>query len=368
MGAVLDLPRGAVVLPGLDRDADEITWAAIGQDPGHAQHGLAHLLKTLGRARSDVREWPAFEACTARFPRRHLIQEALRPAETTEAWRRLPEERADLLSGGIDGLSMLACPGHHEEAEVIALMLRGALEDETRTAALVTPDRVLARRVKSALRRWDIEVDDSAGQPLAATGPMTFWLATAEMAASACAPVPLLAALKHPLAAGGMETPRFRRRVRTLECSVLRGPRPASGIEGLLDAVRSSYPEEEQQDALGWIGRLAPSVGYFSALLEGDAVSLIDLLSAHNAVAEALAATADEPGDRRLWAGEAGEDAANFLGELVEAARDFPPIKGQSYGPFLEALMVGRVHRPRYGTHPRLAILGRLKPVRSSWI
>ena len=361
MGAVLDLPRGAVVLPGLDRDADEITWAAIGQDPGHAQHGLAHLLKTLGRARSDVREWPTSEACTARFPRRHLLQEALRPAETTEAWRRLPEEHADLLSGGIDGLSMLACPGHHEEAEVIALMLRGALEDETRTAALVTPDRVLARRVKSALRRWDIEVDDSAGQPLAATGPMTFWLATAEMAASACAPVPLLAALKHPLAAGGMETPRFRRRVRTLERSVLRGPRPASGIEGLLNAVRSSYPEEEQQDALGWIGRLAPSVGYFSALLEGDAVSLTDLLSAHNAVAEALAATADEPGDRRLWAGEAGEDAANFLGALVEAARDFPPIKGQSYGPFLEALMVGRVHRPRYGTHPRLAILGPLE-------
>ena len=361
MGAVLDLPLGAVVLPGLDRDADEVTWAAIRQDPGHAQHGLAHLLKSLGRERSDVREWPTSGAGAARSPRRRLIQETLRPAETTEAWRRLPEEHAELLSGGIDGLSMLACPGHHEEAETIALMLREALEDETRTAALVTPDRVLARRVKSALRRWDIEVDDSAGQPLAATGPMTFWLATAEMAATACAPVPLLAALKHPLAAGGMEIPRFRRRVRTLERSVLRGPRPAPGTEGLLNAVRSSYPEDEQQDALDWIGRLAPSVTHFSELLDSKAVSLIDLLSAHNAVAETLAATGDESGDRRLWAGEAGEGAANFLGELVEAVRDFPPIEGRSYGAFLEALLVGRVHRPRYGTHPRLAILGPLE-------
>lgn len=362
MGAVLGLPRGAVVLPGLDRDADDATWTAIERDSGHAQHNLALLLQRLGRTRTDVGHWPVADVRQGGHgARARLIQEALRPAETTEAWRRLAERDAELLSSGTKGLSVLSCPTHHEEAETVALMLREALEDEDKTAALVTPDRVLARRVKAALRRWEIEVDDSAGQPLAATLPMTFWLATADMAAQACAPVALLAALKHPLAAGGMAQPRFRRRVRTLEREVLRGPRPAEGPSGLLDAVAETMDGEERAEAENWIARLAEPIEALSLLLGAREASLIDLLYTHNSLAEALAATDEESGDRRLWAGEAGEDAAGFLGELAESARDFPPIDGRDYLSLLEALLIGRVHRPRYGTHPRLAILGPLE-------
>ncbi|WP_420403708.1 double-strand break repair protein AddB [Nisaea sp.] len=361
MGAVLDLPRGSVVLPGLDREADAATWNAIEGDSGHAQHNLALLLRRLGKTREDVQHWPAAGARSTRAARARLIQEVLRPAETTEAWRRLAETDQDLLTLGTEGLSVLSCPSHHEEAETIALLLRAALEDQTRTAALVTPDRVLARRVKAALRRWEVEVDDSAGQPLAATLPMTFWLATADMAAEACAPVPLLAALKHPLAAGGMTQPRFRRRVRTLERTVLRGPRPAPGPDGLLAAAGVAFAGDELNDMRAWIERLAEPVEAFSALLRSDGISLIDLLSAHNALAETLAATDEECGDKRLWAGEAGEDAANFLAELAESARDFPAIEGRDYLSLLEALLAGRVHRPRYGAHPRLAILGPLE-------
>ena len=65
------------------------------------------------------------------------------------------------------------CANPHQEALVIALALREALDTPQRTAALVTPDRDLARRVAAELRRWDIEIDDSAGQPLADTPPAT---------------------------------------------------------------------------------------------------------------------------------------------------------------------------------------------------
>ena len=37
---------------------------------------------------------------------------------------------------------------------------------ENKTAALVTPDRALARRVAAALERWNIEADDSGGDRL----------------------------------------------------------------------------------------------------------------------------------------------------------------------------------------------------------
>ena len=50
------------------------------------------------------------------------------------------------------------------------------------------------------------------------------------MIAEQAAPVPLLAALKHPLAAGGQAPATFRRTVRAMETAILRGPRPAPGL------------------------------------------------------------------------------------------------------------------------------------------
>ena len=88
----------------------------------------------------------------------------------------------------------------------------------------------LARRVAAERARWGSEVDDSAGLPLAQTPPGAFLCLPAGMAAAGLAPVALLAALKHPLAAGGMKAGAFRDRGRTLEGELLRGPRPAPGF------------------------------------------------------------------------------------------------------------------------------------------
>src|SRR5262249_62288587 len=76
-------------------------------------------------------------------------------------------------------------------------------------AALVPPDRALARRVAAELRRWSIEIDDSAGLPLNRTPPGVFLRLVLDLAISQLAPVPLLAALKHPLAAGGLAPASF---------------------------------------------------------------------------------------------------------------------------------------------------------------
>ena len=73
------------------------------------------------------------------------IANALAPAEFTGKWTRLkPEERR--LTGV--AAAELATPA--EEAQAIALALRGALEAPEQTAALVTPDRGLARRRPNA--------------------------------------------------------------------------------------------------------------------------------------------------------------------------------------------------------------------------
>src|SRR5690606_1762541 len=193
-------------------------------DPAHPQHGLALLLERLKLDRAAVSDWlPARHGLAATPPSRaRVVAEALRPAATTESWREIrgtvDPERWRL---ALRGVSRIDCAGPQEEAGVIALRLRQALEVDGRRAALVTPDRDLARRVAGELRRWDIAIDDSAGRPLAGTAPGSFLRLVADLAATEAAPVPLLAALKHPLAAAGEEPAAFRAAVRRLELALL---------------------------------------------------------------------------------------------------------------------------------------------------
>ena len=65
------------------------------------------------------------------------------------------------LTSGLAGLQTLETPTAHDEAEAIALVLRETIETPGKTAALITPDRTLARRV-ARLKSYDLVIDDSA--------------------------------------------------------------------------------------------------------------------------------------------------------------------------------------------------------------
>jgi ATP-dependent helicase/nuclease subunit B len=356
--AIAALPHGAVVLPGLDGELDDAAWNEVAEAPSHPQHGLARLLEHLGLARKDVALWDGASAAPAPFAeaRLKLLSAALRPAA---APARRPGEglRAETVSRAFAGnVTHLECANPREEAAVIALALRDTLETPGMSAALVTPDRDLARRVATAMKRWEIEIDDSAGVPLAATPPAAFLRLVLDAAIERFAPVPLLAMAKHPLAACGLAAGDFRARVRALERDALRGPRPPSGIAGLKRVAKEHR---------SWLDDLAKRMSPLTDALARPASSAENLLRAHVAAAEALAADAaahaDGGGAARLWAGEAGEAAARFLDELLPALRDIAPIKPADYPELLEALLAGAVVRPRFGTHPRLAILGPLE-------
>ncbi len=359
IAVVARLPRGQVVLPGLDRTADEETWAEIRDDPSHPQHGLAALLERLEVPREAVAEWPVTGLAATSTSRAQFVNLALRPAEQTSEWRAMAGARGRAgLEDVLAGVKRVDCSGPGEEATVIALLLRQALAVPERRAALVTPDRGLARRVAAELRRWDVEVDDSAGTPLGETPPGTFLRLTAAMIAARLAPLPLLAALKHPLAAGGLSQGAFRARVRALERAALRGPRPAPGFAGLIESLPA---EEADRELAAWLAVLAEAAAPFVQALSRPQAGLAELLEAHAAFAEALAASDTSAGAERLWAQEAGEAAAGFVADLREAAGGAPAFGGERYPALLDSLMAGQVVRPRYGSHPRLAILGPLE-------
>lgn len=365
MRAVLALPQGALVLPGLDLESDDEAWAAIGGDPAHPQHGMHRLLAGLGVPRGAVLEWPgAASFARTTGARTRMLREAMRPAATTEAWRMLATNPAAALGAdAFAGIRRIAAPTPREEAGAIALLLREALEQPGRTAALVTPDRGLARRVASELERWDLAVDDSAGRPLAETPPAGFLRLVADLAAGQAAPVALLAALKHPLAAGGRSPDAFRRLVRRLERRVLRGPRPAPGFDGLRRAV-AGLPDEladERAGLLAWIDDLDARLGPLLDLLARPAVPAAALAEAHAGAAEALAASDRESGADRLWRGDDGEALARLFDELRDALEVLGELPGRAWPGLFTALLEGRAVRPRWGRHPRLHILGALE-------
>ena len=352
MAVIAGLPQGAVILPGLDVAMAPAAWDAI--DASHPQAAMKTLIGHLRVDRGDVEVWGHWSGWAGSPERVALVARALRPSA---AW-----DAGDLSEPGgaaIPGFHYMECPGPEHEARAIALVLREALEQPDHTAALVTPDRNLARRVAAELKRWGLQIDDSAGVPLAQSPAGAFLRLTAEMTAQNVAPVAFLSAMKHPLAAGGLAPGAFRAQVRWLETAVLRGPRPGPGFYGI-DAALSAADHASEGSA-DWLRPIARAAAELRGEIAKDDADLATLVRAHVRFAEYLARDNTRAGDQRLWAHDDGEAAAVWVSEVLAAASAAPKIDGRHYPMVLDTLMAGAVVRPAYGRHPRLHIWGTLE-------
>lgn len=359
---VAGLPDGMVVLPSLDLRLSEAEWQALGPhepDPStgfrarsvetHPQFHLKLLLDRMGVGRSEVEQWRWGGGHDAPAVRSRAISNAMTPAAFTAQWQSMPPGERRL--SGVKALE-LADPA--EEAQAIAIAIRERLETTGATAALVTPDRALARRVAAHLRRWGIEADDSAGRPLSQTPAGTLLLLLAAVAADRFAPVALLALLNHPLVAKGDERLDWLEGVRSLDL-VLRGPRPPAGLDGIAThlADRSGRDRDLRHAAAIWweanaLPWLAPLEADFSAQ-DGKLPGLIG----------ALREAASRLTGNEAWAGPAGRAAADMLAALEPSAPHGPDrTEVASLAPMLERLMANVAVRPTYGQHPRVFIWG----------
>ena len=350
---VSEMPDGSVVFAGLDLQMPGTEWDALGPhepDPAsgtttrsietHPQFHLKLLLNRMGIAREEVALWRGSGDYDAGAARGVAIANALAPAEFTGKWTALKAEDRRLR-----GVSTAEFATAADEAQAIALALRGALETPARTAALVTPDRALARRVAKHLERWGIRIDDSAGQPLSMLPPGTLLLLLAEAAAQGFVPLALLALLKHPLVRSGEERLPWLDRVRQLDLA-LRGLRPPGGLDGIADRLSA-------EDSLGqWWCALQPLLEPLSKCFEQGAQPLAPLLADLRNTAQCLCGDA-------LWAGPAGRAAADFLSDLEIQAGEGPALIDPLELPtLLRALLDEIAVRPMHNGHPRVAIYG----------
>lgn len=394
--AVADMPKGAVILPGLDRGVDEKSWDVL--TPVHPQHAFKKMLAALKVSRADVQEWQAdtaaasakaVEADTVNAARRSLMREVMRPAGTAEGWSDLKARKKRRTSNdngaddareidprALSGMDLITATSSQEEASVIALKMREVLETPGRTATLVTGDRSLARRVAAKLKYWKVEVEDSAGKSLAETQSGIFLMATANMAAEEWSPVPLLEALKHPLAANGEARAEFARKVAQVEDTALHGPRPGPGAKGMKDTLAAAFnraarrPKDspgyrekavldaEKVELDAWVDKLdASGKAFFDKMNAGAPLPFAEFLDEHIRFAEALAKDDKETGAQRLWRGDEGVKTARFLTQLREAAKFIPDVTGRDYLDVLQGLMRGVNFQPAMSPHPQLKIL-----------
>jgi len=346
---VSQLPRGVVILPGIDQDlAQSTTWEMI--DAPHPQAGLKKLIQFLDLAPHEILPWPESGHSLART---RLTSLALRPAEATDDWRDLVAaftHDASLLNDALHGLSLIETPDDDSEASAIATIFRLALENPAQTAMLVTPDRNLGRRVALKLRRWNISVDDSGGIPLANSRTGTFLRLVAQWLYKSTDPTALIEMAQHPLANFDLPKHEAHEAIDALNKD-LRGRFLPESLDSWFTETSSTLSPE----AL----KIAPPLLKAISCWKGRGTSLSKILATHLRVAEIIAESKTQTDG--LWRGSDGREAADQLQNLVSATQEFDINPADDYHRIFAELINDITVRHGAGSHPRLSILGPLE-------
>lgn len=382
IAAVARLPLGAVVLPGFDGDMDEASRALLASDDdiasviGHPQYGLHRLAARIGVTPDAIDALGGAEI-EARRQRRLWVAESLRPSGVTDRWM---ETRAVIGDAAFEDVALLVAPNEHMEAAAIAAALREAIHAPDATAALVTPDRELARRVAAELARYGIVAVDTGGTPLSATWQGRLLLLVLEVVFNPGDPATLLSLLKHPLVRLSAVSEDHAVLAGLFEAAILRGGTGRIGPGSLASLISRRMNERRRAAEEGghvspalkeladddiarltaFAQRIEAGLGPLAGLAErGDEVPLAGLVAATVATLEAL--VRDENGFHdALYDGEAGALFRSFLTGLVAA--DVPLfLKPADWPQAVQALMADAAVKPAPGGHPRIGIWGALE-------
>ena len=378
--------------PELDTDLDAESWQSIGGARGddgkfttppssnHPQSAMHALLDRFGIKRKDVE----ILGTPSPVGREVLMSEAMRPSSATAQWhdRLQRPEIAARISAGLKHLAVIEAANPEMEALAIAVAMREA-RHLGKSAALVTPDRALARRVTAALDRWNLTFDDSGGDGLMETPAGIFAQLTAEAATRGLEPPTLLALLKHPLLRLGAAQDALKRGIEVLEFALLRGTRPQAGSGGLaadfatfrnelrkLDnnetsslhraEPRTRLKAFELDHAEALIAALSKALMPLESLVSSKAQDFAELAQRHR---EALASlSADEHGVAMAFQGADGSALASAFDDLLgRQERIGLLVETGDYAEVFQAAFADRMVRRPEQPGAKLHIFGQLE-------
>jgi len=354
MQAIANLPQGAIVLPCFDFHLSGEIWSGM-SDPSvseaHPQFRFRQLMDRLGIESDAVLPWRSDVAVNE--PRNMLVSLALRPAPVTDQWLVEGPRLADLQLA-TQKLTLLEAPTPRLESVAVALKLRECAH-ASRTAALVTPDRNLARQVKAALRRWGIVPYESDGQPVSETPRGVFARLVAEAMGGRMASTSLMSLLKSPCANSAGDRDLHLKRTLELELH-LRG----KGIFSVDSELVSRWvlEQEESEDIDLWGGWVSSIVESAATAKRGE---LGDILKHHRSLAEMFAAGPSAEDTGMLWAEEEGSKVREVFTELEDCADLGCFLELKEYVQLLGSVLGKTKIRSSNCSHPEIMIWGTLE-------
>lgn len=342
--ALAALPLGAVVLPGYDFGQPDSVWASLmdGADD-HPQARLAVL------NRDGVRPW----AESPQNDRNRLISLALRPAPVTDQWIAEGPDLPDL-AAPTAAMTLIEADQPQEEADAIAVLIRDAV-GRGQPVRLFAADRGLVRRVGAALDRWDLTIDDSAGEPLALSAQGLFLRHVAGLFGQKLGIDTLLVLLKHPVTATGGEHGETLRQTRELELELRRNGPAFPDAEAL-----RKWADRGDETRKIWVEWLADILDIVNAAADDRAPRPVpDRIADHLHLAGLLAAG---PGGlvagSRLWADAAGRAADAAMAHLADHAALAQPMTPGDYADLIDGQLAAQGVRAHDRGHPLIRACG----------
>lgn len=332
LSVISKLEHGKIYFSGIDNIADDDYWNSI--DENHSQFEIKDLLKKLNLDRRLITNLQS----PLDKNRELFISELMRPASVSDKWLSI-KDRVNS-ENVLNNFQIINAKTQRDEALAIALKMREVLSIPEKTAVLVTSDRNLSRRVVSELKRFNIDIDDSAGIPFALTNIGIFLRLIAESAQDLHNQIKLIDLLKNPLTYVGFNSVNFRNNVYDLELNLRKnnGKKSDCSFE-ILNKLKTILQE-------------------FNIMLNSDKILFSDAVKLHIEIAEQIASTDETLGASLLWRKQAGKVGVNFISKILQTGNLLGMISGHDYIALFTSLMNFETVRTNYGTHPRLSILG----------
>lgn len=355
LSVIARLPKGVILFPAIDLLASPGLPQEIRQDPTHPQYKILKIMAYLKQDIALMQPWPSAPPIPHAEGRHQLLHLAMRPSALIGDWYH---ETNYIPATSLENIQLIECPGLREESQVVALILRAALENpDHHRIALITPDRRLALQVAIELKRWHIDIDDSAGQFLHQTVIGKYLRLTAQMFNPNQKTASFLAALKHPFSHAGRNRHMFLTIIRQIEIKFLRQNFPAN-LAMLLERCRE---KKEYRRLLPLLTLLHQQSAAFAELFKEPLVSFKKLVKIHCAFAEWLASTPEQAGTSLLWKNEEGETAAQVIADILEADQNDLLIAPEQYADILTDFLQEKTIYPKIGFNPRLFLWGVLE-------
>jgi len=344
--AVAAVPLGTVILPGYDFGQPDSVWDSLG--PQAEDHPQARLAALRG---GGVQPWHAREDAPAPG-RNRLVSLALRPAPVTDQWISEGPGLADL-AGATAGLTLIEADQPQQEADAIAILIRDAVGRQ-QPVRLITSDRGLVRRIAAVLDRWDLQIEDSAGEPLQLSAAGLFLRHVAGLFVQKVTVDVLLTILKDPVTATGGPRGDVLRHTRDLELRLRRhGPAfpDAAALRDWADGGDASRKL--------WCEWLAQALDIVKDGSDRAPLPVPDRLAAHRALADWLAAG---PGGKaqssRLWNRADGQAAQAALRHLADHADRAQPMTPREYADLIDTHLARHAVRGSDQGHPLIRYFG----------